>query len=280
MSDSPLRDRVREVLHDADEHSGSLVTGDDGDAESDLLETAREASDILESADPDDLLSAVELDTLEDGSEPSSIPEAIARGEQENVAALQRLLRLSRLADRADDGGLGDAVGDLQETISERADSAAAESAVGSDEGDGDEADGATAESDGDDPATSEGAAESSTDDLGDRIRSAVSDSVADFGDEVSQLKARLEERSAGSAESDADDATAENEAAEAAAAADDETAAEDEDGGPLGSGLGGEERGTASGGPSRHSTMAPPPSQRADMRGTARHSTMPDKHG
>ncbi|OAQ53567.1 hypothetical protein HTG_04745 [Natrinema mahii] len=273
MSDSALRDRVREVLHDADERGGSLVSGDDGDADSDLLETAREADDILESAAPDDLLSAVGLDTLEDGSEPDSVPEAIARGEREHVADLQRLLRLSRLADRADGEGLGDAVGELQEAIGEPAESVAdiAESAVDADDSEG-TADGETpAGSDGDGSAAGE--AESTTVDLGDRLRSAMRDSVADFGDEVSQLKARLEERRAGTAESDADDTTAGDEAAEAEAA--------DEDEGLLGSGLGGDgDRGTASGGPSRHSTIAPPPSQRADMRGTARHSTMPDKRG
>ncbi|MFA9501423.1 hypothetical protein ACERIM_01435 [Natrinema sp. H-ect1] len=271
MSDSSLRDRVREVLHDADERSGSLVTGDDVDADSDLLETAREADDILESADPDDLLGALGLDTLEDGSEPDSIPEAIARGEQERVADLQRLLRLSRLADRADDGGLGDAVDDLQDAIGERAESAAdtAESAVDADDSEG-AADGETpAGSDRDDSAAGE--AESTTDDLGDRLRSAMSDSLADFGDEVSQLKARLEGRSAGAAESDADEAASDEPVAER----------EDEDERLLDPGLGGDgERGTATGGPSRHSTMAPPPSKRADMRGTARHSTMPDKHG
>ncbi|QCC57741.1 hypothetical protein NP511_04140 [Natrinema thermotolerans] len=276
MSETRLRDRVREVLHDVDERGGSLVTGD-GDAESDLLETAREAADILESADPDDLLSAVGLDTLEDGSEPDSIPEAIARGERERVADLQRLLRLSRLADRADDGGLGDAVGDLQEAIGDRGESAAdtAESAVDADGSEGTADAETTAGSDAAESTESESGAESSTDDLGDGLRSAMRDSFADFGDEVSQLKARLEERRAGAADSDADDTTAGDEAAAA------EAEAADEDEGLLGPGLGGDrERGTASGGPSRHSTMAPPPSQRADMRGTARHSTMPDKRG
>ncbi|WP_435552882.1 hypothetical protein [Natrinema sp. CGMCC1.2065] len=276
MNDSSLRDRVREVLHDADERSGSLVTGDDGDADSDLLETAREADDILESADPDDLLGAVGLDTLEDGSEPDSIPEAIARGEQERVADLQRLLRLSRLADRADDGGLGDAVGELQDAIGERAESAADTDENAGDADGKETADGETmAGSDTLESTESESGAESSTDDLGDGLRSVMRDSFADFGDEVSQLKARLEERRAGAADSDADDTTAGDEAAAA------EAEAADEDEGLLGSGLGGDrERGTASGGPSRHSTMAPPPSQRADMRGTARHSTMPDKRG
>ncbi len=51
-------------------------------------------------------------------------------------------------------------------------------------------------------------------------------------------------------------------------------------DDGLLDRGPGGEDRGTASGRPSRHSTMAPPPSRRADMRGTARLSTMPNKRG
>lgn len=290
MSESQLRDRVQEILTEADASSGSIVadseTGDDDSAESDLLETATEANDLLESTDPEELLEAVGLDTLEDGSEPGSIPEAIARGNQENVEDLQRLLRLSRLADRADDGGLEGAVDDLRAAIGEQAGSDGDASDAERDDRDESAADEGSEESptggDGADTANADDGNAETTDDLGDRLRSAMSDSFAEFGDEVSQLKARLEERSAGSADSEAAaDADADDAADDAADREPDEADAADEDEGLLGSGPGGDqERGTASGGPSRHSTMAPPPSKRRDMRGTARHSTMPDKYG
>ncbi|MFD1564027.1 hypothetical protein ACFR99_10745 [Haloarchaeobius amylolyticus] len=286
MSDSQLHDRVHEVLNEADTSSGSLVAGDgDESAETDLLETATEASDLLESADPDELLAAVGLDTLADGTEPDSIPEAIARGEQENVADLQRLLHLAKLADRADDGSLEGAVDDLRETIGERAESAAADAGNKSDaESTASQGEGETVErddtavSEGDDVAAPEDEAKDEpTGDLGDRLRSSMQSSFEEFGDDVAQLREQLESTSAGTASSETTNGADENDEA----AADAETGEDDEDEGLLGSGLGGDgDRRTASGGPSRHSTMASPPSQRADMRGLVRHSTMPDKHG
>ncbi|MFC6764138.1 hypothetical protein [Natrinema soli] len=304
MSDSQLHDRVHEVLNEADAFSGSIVSSSDSgseddssdereSAERDLLETAREASDLLESADPAELLAAVGLDTLEDGSEPDSIPEAIARGEQENLEDLRRLLHLAKLADRADDGSFEGAVGDLRETMSERAESGADEEAE-TEENNVDE-DTPDDESTASEDEAVESEADETADDLGDRLRSSMQSSFEQFGDDVQQLKERLESASAGSADTDtagdaqdadvetADEATAE-EATDEEETADDTADEEDADGddeGLLGSGLGGDEdRGTASGGPSRHSTMAPPPSKRADMRTTTRHSTMPDKHG
>jgi len=271
MSDSQLHDRVHEILTEADASSGSLVAadGDDESAEMDLFETATEASDLLESADPDELLAAVGLDTLADGTEPDSIPEAIARGEKENVAALQRLLHLSNLADRADDGSLEGAVGDLREAIGERDESAA-------------EADARTAtEGISDAESTAGDTEDESTSDLGDRLRSSMQSSFEEFGDDAAQLKERLEAASAGTASSEPTSEADEKDEAANDAADDAEPGEDDDDEGLLGSGLDGDDdRGTASGGPSRHSTMAPPPSQRADMRGLVRHSTMPNKHG
>ncbi|SDC19004.1 hypothetical protein [Natrinema hispanicum] len=253
MTDSQLQDRVQEILTEAGASSGSLVAGDGGDeaAETELFETATEANDLLESADPDELLTAVGLDTLEDGTEPGSIPEAIARGKQEHVADLQRLLRLANLADRADEDCLEVPVSDLRETISERTASAAGdeEQGVGGDRSDELAAD----ESDD---------AEETAADLEDRLRSSMKTSFEQFGDEIRQLKARLETASAG---------TPSREGANAETA-DDEGLAE--------TGRGGDRnRGTASGSPTSHSTLAPPPSERADMQGTGRYSTMPDKH-
>ena len=266
MTDSKLQDRVQEVLTEADASSGSLVAGDgdDGAAETALVEIATEASDLLESADPDELLTAVGLDTLDDGTEPDSIPEAIALGKQEHVADLQRLLRLATLADRADEDCLEVAVSDLRETIGERTASAAGaeEQGVGGDRSDELAAD----ESDD---------AEETAADLEDRLRSSMQPSFEQFGDDIRQLKARLETANAGTPSREGSDADA---ADDATAEADDADAADDGD--LVETGRGGDRnRGTASGSPTRHSTMAPPPSERADMRGTGRYSTMPDKH-
>ncbi|SEQ44224.1 hypothetical protein [Natrinema salaciae] len=282
MTDSQLQDRVREVLNRADESSVSMLSEDGPDGETGLVEAAAEANGILESADSDELLAAVGLDTLEDGTEPASIPEAIARGEQENVEDLHRLLRLSKLADRTDEASLEGAVDDLREAIGERAESTT-ETAASAADGDDDGGEPAAAEGNADaaeNEAAKSGTADRGetesepTDDVGDRLRSAMRDSFGEFGDEISQLKARLESAHAGSAGSGAADDSAGDETPEAETDED-----EGGDRGLLGSGLDGGNRGTP-GGPSRHSTMAPPPSQRADMRGPVRHSTMPDKHG
>ncbi|MGM0388727.1 MAG: hypothetical protein ACQEP0_09460 [Natrinema limicola] len=267
MTDSKLQDRVQKVLTEADASSGSLVAGDgdDGAAETALLETATEASDLLESADPDELLTAVGFDTLEDGTEPDSIPEAIAWGEQEHVADLQRLLRLATLADRADEDCLEVAVSDLRETISERTASAAGDEKQGvggarSDELTADESAGAT----------------ETTADLEDRVRSSIRTSFEQFDGDIRQLKARLETASAGTLSREGANADAVD---DAATEADDADTADDGD--LVETGRGDDRtRGTAPGGQTRHSTMAPSPSERADMRGTVRHSTMPDKHG
>ncbi len=256
MTDSQLQNRVQEVLTEADASSISLVAGDgDEAAEAELLETATEASDLLESADPNELLTAVGLDTLEDGTEPDSIPEAIARGEGERVADLQRLLHLANLADRADEDRLEGAVGNLREAIDDRT-----ASAVEDEDRDADE------DRSGDESAATErGDADEMTADLENRLRSSMRTSFEQFGDDVRQLKEQLETASAD---------TPSREDADADAADDDTT-----DEGLLESGLSGErDHGAASGGSTRHSTMAPPPSKRADMRGTARHSTMPSK--
>ncbi|MFA9415274.1 hypothetical protein [Natrinema sp. HArc-T2] len=263
MSDSQLHDRVHEILTEADTSSVSLVAGDGDDesTETDLLETATEASDLLESTNLDELLAAVGLDTLADGTEPDSIPEAIARGEQENVAALQRLLHLAKLADRADDGSLEGAVGDLQEAIDERTGSATEDEDRNADR---DRLD--------DESATAESGDTDETDaDHEDRLRSSLQSSFEQFGDDLQQLRARLGTASAGtSSRGAADDAQSD---------ADDAETAGDE--GLVESGLSSnQDYGTASGGPTRCSTMAPPPSRRADMKGPVRHSTVPDKQG
>ncbi|WP_265111252.1 hypothetical protein [Halosolutus halophilus] len=275
-----LTERVDELLAEADAASGAALShesdGADSSGEPSLGETAREASDLVESTDPQELLAAVGLDTLPDGSEPDTIPEAIARGDPEQVDDLKRLLNLANLADRSDDGGLDDAVGSLKESIetgggtaesSESEDGAASSDEAGAG-ADSDEAESEDAESGG----------------LEDRVRSSLSDRVADFGDDVSSLQEQLK-----AAATDATgDGTAGDDEADEDAAADDETGgesaeaddAEDEETADEDGLLGGEQ--DLRSGPSessRHSTMAPPPSERADMRAVRRYSTMPDKN-
>ncbi|PCR92681.1 hypothetical protein CP557_09015 [Natrinema ejinorense] len=260
-----------EVLNRAAASSHSVVADDDSAGEDEspkmtLLETAEEANELLETADPADLLAAVGLDTLADGTEPKSIPEAIARGDQENLEDLQRLLHLAKLADRADERDLEATADGLRETIGDREESA---------------------RTDADTEASGGDTAEETSDDLGDRLRSSMRSSFEQFGDDVAQLRERLDSASEGPARSDASaadetaaDAGSGDEGGTEEAADEAETADEEEDEGVLGSGLGGDRTRGTSGGPSRHSTMPPPPSERADMHGVTRHSTMPDKHG
>ncbi|SIR74168.1 hypothetical protein [Natronorubrum thiooxidans] len=264
-----LREHVNEVLHEADASSGSLVTTSDSDdgadetAQTDLLETAAKANDLLESAESEELLEAVGLDTLPDGTEPDSIPAAIAQGDPAQVEELQRLLNLSKLADWDDGEALEGAVGELQAAIGDGERTAESGSIDdGTDETEADTADESTDESDGTDTSS----------DLGDQLRSAMESSFEGIGDDLEQLQGRLEEASASTVGED-DGADDEDEATA------DQTDAEDDDG-LLDAGLGSNQnRETSGGSGTRYSTMAPPPSERADMKGTARHSTMPDKH-
>ncbi|WP_049923807.1 hypothetical protein [Halopiger djelfimassiliensis] len=276
-----LDERVTDVLNEADAASGSALSrGDDSDADDEsatrgLLEIADEASEILESAEPGELLEAVGLDTLPDGTEPESIPEAIARGDAEQVEDLRRLLNLAKLTDSADEGTLQGAVGDLRARIDERerdgatADRIEAETAAG-------DSDGSEPEStDTDSETTESGEKADETGPLEERLRSAMRSTFEEFGDDVRQLQERLEEATAG----DTDDEPTADESEAADAAGEDEDDEETEDEGLLEPDLGSnQDRGTISGGATRHSTMAPPPSRRADMKGVARFSTMPDK--
>ncbi|WP_137289674.1 hypothetical protein [Natronorubrum halophilum] len=296
-----LHEQIREVLGDADASSGSLAAtteSDDADTESartDLIETARRASELLEDAEPDELLEALGLDTLPDGTEPDSIPAAISRGDPEQVEDLQRLLKLSKLAERDDERALEDATGRLRESVADGAESNGSKADESGSDGDGGarEAVASAAETvseaaglddviesdDGEETAEGDSDADTAgeTADLGDQLRSAVESSFEGVGDDLEGLQQRLEKASAGAVGSDdAKDEPDEDGDAEPA----DAEADEEEDDGLLGGGLGGDrDRGTATGGVTHYSTMPPPPSERADMKGTARYSTMPDKH-
>lgn len=349
-----LHERVSEILHDAETASGSLIADEDGESSgTDLLETAERASDLLDSSEPNELLEAVGLNELPDGSEPDSIPQAIAQGDPERVEELQRLLHLANLAD-GDDGDGGDALegavgairqsvgdgeeanetestdvddeaggeadgeeaadeaesegGGIRDAVASLTDDETGESEDGSeggavrdaiesvtgddgDESEADESDGggareavesvaegvseasglgdALGSDDGDegDSGDDSESADETGGDISDRLRSAMESTFSGVGDDLEGLQERLQSRSASSVGGETeDDADAEEDAA-------------DEDDGLLGSGLGSDQDRGSSGGATRHSTMAPPPSERADMKLNTRHSTMPDKH-
>ncbi|TYT63381.1 hypothetical protein [Natrialba swarupiae] len=254
-----LEKRVDDVLERADAAGGSAVT-DDGESVESLLEVAADADEILASAEPAAVLEAVGLDRFPDGSEPESIPAAIAHGDPTDVEVLDRLISLSRLSEQSDADELEGTVGALRETLGE--------SGVAGDEGEtvADESEVVDGEDEGSgrDPESAEDG------DLGDRLRSAMSEPFETFGDEVDQLRDRLEE--AGS-EAVADAGGEEN-------ADDQEDGRGEEDDGFLEPDLGSDDgRGGQRGGADRHSTVAPSPSDRPDMNAVKRFSTMPDRN-
>lgn len=298
MSDE-LHDRVTDVLDRADTGSGTLLSdaSDAADGESpasDVLDAAADASDIVESSEPEALLEALGLDTLPDGTEPDSIPEAIAKGDPDDVENLRRLLHLSKLAERGDE--LEGAVGELRDRIGgedgeaeETEETEPASESESEDEGTS-TADDESGDAEGEQDEHADD--ESATDDLAERLRSSMESSLGAFSDDVENLQSKLEEAGAalGGDEDEPADETAEAPAdkgsgesdGEGRADADDEgrADADESDDGLLDPDLGtGRDDGGAAEGAARHSTMAPPPSERADMRGVARFSTMPKKN-
>lgn len=292
--DQDRREEVTELLRQADESSRSLVTGDGEDeGETALLETAERANALLEEADPDAILEAVGLDTLPDGTEPDSIPEAIARGDESQVEDLKRLLNLAKLADSGEPDALEGAADTLRESADADGDEREEPTETEGDEPDrdaGESDDSAADESSEDesllgsiaDEVTADesdgGETEESDEESGggveEEIRSALESSLTDFGDEVQGLRERLERASGAVGDRDGD------ESGEPTAEDEPEDAEEEDELLETDLGIGGEDRHeTTSKGVVRHSTMAPPPSDRSDMRGTGRFSTMPDKN-
>ncbi|WP_323171517.1 hypothetical protein [Natrialba sp. PRR66] len=275
MSDDDLPTRVTEILETADAQAGSLVDGDDSPSESTVTAAAADAGDLLASTDPRELLEAIGLGTLPDGTEPETLPEAITRGDPERVEDLERLLRLARLDERSDEETLSETVGDLQAAIH----------ADGDTESDGDRSDD-TSESDaaaaaaGDAEADDDADTETDSDALEfieDELGSAVGERLASFSEDIEGLQERLaaagvdvgvgdDDREDGGDESDGD------------GTADDDTDDDllDPD---LSTDLGSDSAGErTSRGVARHSTVAPSPSDRADMKTPARFSTMPKR--
>lgn len=308
-----LRERLNELLANAEASLESLpadgadeelaaALSDDG-AAADLRETADEAGELLAEADSQEVLEAVGLAELSDGSDAPTIPAAIARGDETQVAELRALAKLAKLSNRweemdaAGDGeaddGLAAEVREVRETFANRSgaleatdESATDESATDADAGEREEDGAERAES------PDEGADEE-TDDVEERLRSAMEVAVGGFGDEVRQARDRLQqlrdedaeaadEEPASGEETDEEEPVAEDETDEEKTAAEEEadeeesTAEEDADAGD--EGTGGGRGGTSARGSTVHSTMAPPPSDRPDMGRAGRLSTMPDR--
>ncbi|WP_394742831.1 hypothetical protein [Natronococcus roseus] len=260
--------RVAEILDEASTESETLLAPEatTDDAGRDLLEVAREADELVASSEPTALLEAAGLGTLPDGSEAESVFEAITRGDPERVEDLHRLLRLAKLGDRSDEDTLEDATAGVREAI-RRAQSETDETEP--EDTDQDELSDREPTTDEEREAEVEESNGEAAADLGDRLREAMSSPLETFGDEIGDVQDRLEEVMA----NDTDGEDDEDEAEET-----DTREADEGDDGLLGLGDDGS-GGLGSSGSSRLSTMAPPPSERADMHAVKRHSTMPKRN-
>ncbi|WP_254767434.1 hypothetical protein [Salinilacihabitans rarus] len=280
MSDPP-DERASEILDDAAATVADLPPEADPEGLRDELDDADEdalrdfaaaAREVVEESEPADVLAAVGLSELPDGSEPSSLPEAIAAGDPGKVADLRSLLILSKLAGEwRDDEAVGQRLSELRETLGERAGPSAPDEGEADAEGDEAEAERAADERD------AEGG------DLESTLQSAMDDALGGFGDEVAAVRERLEGMRSDEGEgATADDGSADGveagaEAADEAPTAKAEAETAEEGEGLLG-GLG-DSSGQSSGVATMHSTVAPSPSKRADMRAVRRFSTMPKRH-
>lgn len=301
---SDLENRIAELLSSVRDELESESVPDDVDAgelgalggDHDLADHAEDAREVLETNDPKAVLEAVGLAELPDGSEPSSIPEAIARGSEERVRELHALVTLASLAEWGEDEDADEleaVLSDLRETLAE------GEPEVGGEEepdGDG-PSEGETPGDETDDEATDKGTpdaargdeteekapdstGEEATDEdtgndesgsgLEDVLKTAAGTTVEEFSDDLETLRGRLESLTGDDEDAEEAEET-EDEVEQEEEKIDDEA---DEDLFDFGDGPDGDERGGRS---TRHSTM--PSSRRADMRAVRRHSTMPKRH-
>lgn len=289
-----LYDRITAILDDASTESGALAVPENGDgdgADDDLLELAEEAADILEETDPRTLLEAVGLGTLEDGTEPETVPEAITKGQPDRVEELRRLVRLAKLADRSEGGELGDVIDGLREATGDEddADSEADEEDAEAD-GDEDPEDEESTDGDEDGDGTADEESTDAADELEERLRDAVGSSFEEFGADLESVRDQL--AAAAGADDGSDGGDEEDGPLDSAGDlldsedGDGDEGEDDDDEGDDGGdeeddddGLLGSDDGLGSSDSSRYSTMAPPPNKRADMNAVKRHSTMPKRN-
>ncbi|WP_157231329.1 hypothetical protein [Halostagnicola larsenii] len=261
---------------DLNEGDGAVsLANPDEQAESDsspLFEHASAAREFVETNDPQTVLEAAGLDELPDGSEPASIPEALARAEEAQLRELRALIALARIGELTEDAADEEtekASAQLEETLTDLRES------LETDEG------GAQTESADESDAESGADAESST--LESAIHSVTGTSVEGFGEELQSLQDRLEGLR-GDEQAAEDDRESEDD--HESEPTDTDQADEEEegmlggglDGGALDSGsLGGDGDDSPRDRSTMYSTM--PSSNRADMNAVARPSTMPDRN-
>ena len=264
--------RVAEILDEASDEGSTLLTSEEmaDNAGHSLIKIAREADEFVASSGPMELLDAVGLGTLPDGSEAESVTEAIAKGDPERVEDLHRLLCLAKLGDRSDEETLEDATVGIREAVSQaqlETDDMMTEDTDQDETPDQDEAEQKSTADDESEAEVEEGNGKDA-DDLGDRLRAAMSSPFEKFGDEIGEIQEQVEEVTAGD-EDDADEVK--------------ETDEENDDDGEDDNGLlelgDDSDDGLGSSDSSRLSTMAPPPSERADMHAVKRYSTMPKRN-
>lgn len=243
-------------------------------AEAGLFDRAAEASRLLED-DPSAVLASLGLDELPDGSEPESIPAAIARGEEGRVASLRAFLALASFSP-PEDGGTDD----LEETL-ERFRRSLDRAGIGTDRipGPVSEAEaGAEDEDGGSLTETVASAADEVTHSAGEAadalLASAVGSAIDGLDEEVRSVRERLEALHT----DDSDDDESREDSGEDDLRAGSEGRRHPDDGEKRDAG---EDDSLFGGGPSArtgtaYSTVAPPPGDRPEMRHSTRHSTVP----
>lgn len=246
MSES-VDERVSELLEIAHDVESEEINEE-------TLEAAGEAKTLVRETDPGRLLEAIDL-TGPDGDGPETLPEAIATADSEAVEDLHALLEFAKLAD---DNG-------------ERTDEGEGSEAVEGEER------GETAKGEGsrDEAESDDGSGDDSGNDLQTQLRESMQSAFDDFGEDVQGLRDHIEMLTDDEVEDGVeDDGEKEDDPREKEdnPRTDDERRTDKD----------GEGDGDTSGDPSQNSarlsTMAPPPSDRADMRAVRRHSTMPDR--
>ncbi|GAB7017846.1 hypothetical protein [Halostagnicola bangensis] len=307
-ADDALEDVLDVPLEELGEQD-ELIEPDDS---SPLLENAADAREIIETNDPEAVLEAVGLAELPDGSEPASIPEAIAKAPEDELRKLHALVTLATVADLLEESGadsdsdegeddwratLEENLHDLRQTLqaggddSQRDTESAPDSddesgtEVDSEDGSDDEVDsngesaggvGSDGESDGEADSSDETDSEDESM-LGSTLESVAGTDVEGFSDELESLQDRLEGLRGGETDSSTDKDDGDREVDDGEAEREEADQQEDEDG-LLGGGLVGDSDEDSSPGRStRHSTM--PSSGRPDMNAVARLSTMPDRN-
>lgn len=264
---------------------------------SQLPELAASAQELLADTDADGVLELVGLDTLPDGSEPDSVPGAIAKGDPVKVATLRALKQLATLAeldefdefdeeteegtddDPDHDPNIEDVLADLESMLERRNESA-----------EGTQPTPDEMESKAEDESK-EATADETDDDAHSELASTLEETIGGFRDDVEAAAEGLEatlgdDSDDDEPEDDSDDVKSDDAAVDADAADDDaeDEPERDEDDGVLDDNglLGDDGLGTDSSASRKRGTMfstvASSPSNRPDMHAVKRHSTVPKR--